>query len=741
MTNFMTDRNIDYLKSRFFDHAEINFTLWDKDLNFIDANEESLKTLNTQRENIVGKNMAEIVPGIKTSGLLEQYKKVLLSGKTLFIDEISSHPNFGNLYFRIKAFKIEDCLGVIIKNITDLKKNIEKHKSSEERLNIIINSSDEMMHQLSLTGEIVWVNESWKKQMGFTDEDVIGKNLFDFIDEPTRVEFKKVMPIIMKGNKADDLSCGFISKAGELIFLEGQTLPVFQNGKIIGSHAFLRNVTQLKKLEQERINLNITLEQKVIQRTAELQKSKASLLEAEKIARMGNWELNFIDNKTKWSDNLFDLFGLKLNEIEPSFEYFMSRVHPDDIHLIQNANSELMKKKKPVEIEMRVMLPDNKIKWMLNRIIPVIENGEITSLRGINIDVTKKKMAEEQIRQSHEFVDSILESIPTMIFVKDAKDLRFLRLNKAGETLLGLSSSNLIGKNDYDFFPRKQADFFTQKDREVLSKREIVDIPEEIIDTKHGKRLLHTKKITITDGENNPLYLVGISQDITERKKAEEEIKKLNTELEQKVEERTMEIIRKEEQYHLLIDTMREGVLYVNNEDEIQFANKYFYEMTEYNENEIIGQKANQIFLDEDNRGKIRAITESRKNNVKSNYELQIKTKSGKKIWVNITGAPVINEKGVTIGSVGVHADISILKQHVSDLEEIIFSISHKVRQPVAHILGVANLLDNELITKEELNKIAGYMKESSLNLDKFTHELTALVSDAKSKTENKNWI
>lgn len=736
----MTDNNFNNLKSQFFDHAETNFSLWDKDLNCIDANESFLKMINLQRNEIVGKNMTDISPDIVTSGRLELYKEILRTGKTLVLHEMKPISESRNFYFRIKVFKVGDGLGLVIKDITNQKETIEKYKSSAEKLNTIINSTDEMMHHLSLTGEIIWVNEAWKKHMGVTDEEVIGKELSDFIDAPTRVELKKVMPLIMKGNKVDKLSYRFISKGGELIFLEGQTIPVYQNGKIVCSHTFLRNVTQLKKLEQERTNLNITLEQKVISRTLELQKAMVTLSESQTIAEMGSWVWDYASNKTIWSENLYNIFGLKINEIEPSFEYFMSRIHPGDIHLIQNANSELMKEKKPVEIEMRVMFPDNKIKWLLNRIIPVIENGEITSLRGINIDVTKRKMSEEEIGKSYKFVDSILESIPTMIFVKDAKDLRFLRLNKAGETLLGLSGSDLIGKNDYDFFPREQADFFTQKDREVLSKREILDIPEEIIDTKYGKRLLQTKKIIITDDENNPLYLVGISQDISDRKKAEEEIKKLNTELEQKVEDRTKEVIRREQKYHLLINTMREGVLYVNLEDEILFANKRFCEMTGYAEDEIIGKKANELFLDEDNREKIKIINDSRKENVRSNYEMQVKTKSGENIWVSISGAPVKNERGVVIGSVGTHADISLLKQHVKDLEEILFSLSHKVRQPVAHIIGIANLLDNKVISMEELNKIVGYMKGSAGLLDNFTKELTILATDMKNKKENKNW-
>jgi len=125
--------------------------------------------------------------------------------------------------------------------------------------------------------------------------------------------------------------------------------------------------------------------------------------------------------------------------------------------------------------------------------------------------------------QAQKFLDSVIEHIPNMIFVKDAKDLRFVRFNKAGEELLGLKREDLIGKNDYDLFPKDQADFFTAKDREVLRGRNVVDIAEEPLKSKFGIRLLHTKKIPLIDQDGNTQYLLGISEDITERKEAEKQ--------------------------------------------------------------------------------------------------------------------------------------------------------------------------------------------------------------------------
>jgi PAS domain S-box-containing protein len=147
-------------------------------------------------------------------------------------------------------------------------------------------------------------------------------------------------------------------------------------------------------------------------------------------------------------------------------------------------------------------------------------------------EITERQRAEHALRSSEQFLDSIVENIPNMIFVKDAQTLRFVRFNEAGESLLGYTREELIGKSDYDFFPKDEADFFTMKDREVLQNGALHDIPEETIHTRQlGVRVLHTKKLAISDNEGNAQYLLGISEDITERKHLEDLLRQRNAEL------------------------------------------------------------------------------------------------------------------------------------------------------------------------------------------------------------------
>jgi len=153
-------------------------------------------------------------------------------------------------------------------------------------------------------------------------------------------------------------------------------------------------------------------------------------------------------------------------------------------------------------------------------------SGNPIATAAIAHDIRERIKAEDEVRQSESFLQSIIENIPDMIFVKNATDLRFCRINKAGEELVGVSRESMLGKNDFDLFPPSEAEFFTKRDREVLENGELVDISREPIHTlDKGLRVLHTKKIPIRRPDGSPQYLLGISEDITDRIKAEDNVR------------------------------------------------------------------------------------------------------------------------------------------------------------------------------------------------------------------------
>lgn len=198
--------------------------------------------------------------------------------------------------------------------------------------------------------------------------------------------------------------------------------------------------------------------------------------------------------------------------------------------------------------EIRQKHCNGEYRWLQLAILPRFSpDGAVIGYMGSGVDITERKKANETLeiriqertlalQKSSRLLQSIVENVPAMVFLKEAKELRFELFNKAGKSLIGYTDEQLLGKNDYDFFPKEQADFFTAKDRETLNNKQLVSITEEPVLTAMGSTLfLRTKKVPILDEQGEPAYLLGISEDITELKEKQERIEALNQQLQAQI--------------------------------------------------------------------------------------------------------------------------------------------------------------------------------------------------------------
>ena len=174
-----------------------------------------------------------------------------------------------------------------------------------------------------------------------------------------------------------------------------------------------------------------------------------------------------------------------------------------------------------------IVLMENHLSFMRD------EAKKPVGIISVSHDITERKRAEVNLKESKELIEAVVENVPLMIFLKEAVDLRFVIFNRAGEELLGYDRKVLLGKNNLDLFPPEQAAHFMAKDREVLDGESgILDIPEEpILTAKKGQRLLHTRKVCIRGADGATKYLLGISEDITERKRAERDLQEARDQL------------------------------------------------------------------------------------------------------------------------------------------------------------------------------------------------------------------
>jgi PAS domain S-box-containing protein len=291
--------------------------------------------------------------------------------------------------------------------------------------------------------------------------------------------------------------------------------------------------------------------------------------------------------------------------------------------------------------------------------------GKVIGLIGIARDITELKRAEGALRDSEAFLNTVIESIPHMIFVKDAKELRFVKFNKAGQDMLGYSLPDLIGKNDYDFFPKEMAGHFTENDRQVLEGKAVVDIPEEIIQTRNeGERILHTKKIPVFDNAGHVIYLMGISEDITGSKKAERAL------------------LESQALYHSLVEQMPACVFRKNQEGRYVFVNSRFCQLRGMKEDEILGKTPVELIaalvksgaMTAENTPLLSGGTNHHAQIMRSGETIEVEetwpANDGREHVFHVVKSPVYAADGKITGTQGVQFDITALKQADKALRE-----------------------------------------------------------------------
>ena len=166
---------------------------------------------------------------------------------------------------------------------------------------------------------------------------------------------------------------------------------------------------------------------------------------------------------------------------------------------------------------------DGRQSWVHVSKVPLLDaEGRVTGMLGTYEDVTDRRRAEDALRESERFLADILENIPTMVFVKRASDLRFVRVNRATERNLGYTRDELVGREDQGLAPADESASFAEVERRVLQTGQIIDVPEETLTTPHlGRRVFHTTKVPLFDEQGQPRFVLGIAEDITDLKVAE----------------------------------------------------------------------------------------------------------------------------------------------------------------------------------------------------------------------------
>lgn len=246
------------------------------------------------------------------------------------------------------------------------------------------------------------------------------------------------------------------------------------------------------------------------------------------VAGMGVWEWDILNDRLAWDEQLFRIFGVEPGSFTARKGSWASLLHPEDSVEAQETLRRSVESLAEFRATFRIIRKiDGEVRYIgaAGRVIPD-ESGRAVRMVGVNWDRTEQVKMEKEVARAYDFIESLLNSISDPIFVKDHRHL-WVFFNNAFVELIGSQRELILGKTDHDFFPKEMADHFWRVDDQVMKERREIEVEEPVLSRTGETRFLLTKKMPISDPETDEQLLVGVIRDITERRRSEEALRKL----------------------------------------------------------------------------------------------------------------------------------------------------------------------------------------------------------------------
>jgi PAS domain S-box-containing protein len=359
---------------------------------------------------------------------------------------------------------------------------------------------------LSKEGEILQLNLASAKMLGKERAQLKHSRFGFFVSEDTKPAFNAFLEKVFCGEPNQSSVVTLIRENKELMLVQ-LTGAITENSE--ECLVTVSDVTERKRAEDA------------------LRESESSLNYAQKITKLGSWDLDLTNHKVTWSKNCYFLYGVKPYEIEPSFDYFKSRVHPDDLHIVEEAFIRLTRNKLPTISEMRITFPDGSIKWFQFNIVPIIKNDSVVALKGVNIDVTERKNAEAMLKNERLRLQGIIEGTNVGTWEWNIQ---------TGETIFNNKYFEMIGYLPEELFPVSIQTWETLVHPDDLKRSKIFleqHFKGERLYYKCECRMKHKDgswvwiqdrgRVITRTKEGKPLMMFGTHTDITQEKFAEVE--------------------------------------------------------------------------------------------------------------------------------------------------------------------------------------------------------------------------
>lgn len=506
---------------QFMDSATEGFTLWDSEFNLARANEAILKMYpaGTKEEDLIGKNVLELIPDIKETGRYDQYIEVMKTGKPLFLENFIPHPKFGDIYIDVKAFKVGDGLGMITTDVT------EKKRAEEELLfktTILEAQSETIIDGILIVddeGKAVLFNKRFAEMWNIPqdlldrkDDEGMLNYALGLLKEPDKFIGKVRYLYSHKDQKSRD----------EIELKDGRVFDRYSSplmgsgGEQFGRIWYFRDITERKRAEEA---------------LRESEERFRSLLQTAPSVVL---YLSPDNRILEFNAEAERIYGCKRAEVlgKNYIEMFLPEDEragvAEDIKKVL-AGEETRGYENPVK-----SAEGNEyiLAWNVNRVLD--KHGCPIGIIAVGQDITEHKQMEQALHESEEKYRTLVETASDPIVMVDKNGI-FLFVNKATAEDFECQPEDFVGKTLWDFFTRHDADQQAASIRKVIETGQGVNLIA--LTEVRGQPRWHNVNIEpLKDSSGNAIAALVIARDFHDLKQAEEQIRKLSSAVEQSID-------------------------------------------------------------------------------------------------------------------------------------------------------------------------------------------------------------